>query len=85
MHLMILGMLSSSSLSAFSAGLGHLHPTPAQRAPVQPARAPGGAQGGAAGPATHAAPSTGMPSGRGPDTPPPTRLLPRGSLVDLSV
>ena len=78
MHVTILRMLSTGSLAAFPAsvaqpGLGQ----------VQPARA-------VAGQTLQAAPASPQPSSNGSlggalGTPPSGRVLPRGSLLDLSV
>jgi hypothetical protein len=77
MHVTILRMLSTGSLTAFStsvaqAGLGQ----------IQPARAVGGQT-------LQAAPTSQSSSSGGPagslGTPPSGRVLPRGSLLDLSV
>jgi hypothetical protein len=67
-------MLSIGSLSAFSSGgIGPLHPTPA--------RASGTASSSAAPPSPPQVP----PAGKGGGGMEPTRMLPRGSLLDLSV
>jgi hypothetical protein len=78
MHVTILRMLSTGSLAAFTAsvaqpGLGQ----------IQPARASGG-QTVQAAPASPQSSSNGAP-GVLLGTPPSGRVLPRGSLLDLSV
>ena len=77
---MILPMLSPTSLAAFSAGIQSLHPAPVQRTRV-PGTGPPGAGAALPPPATQAGP----PRGGGDGTAQPTRLLPRGSLLDLTV
>ena len=67
------GMLSVSSLAAFSSsnGIGAVHPTPV-RAPGSP-------------PPNRPPPVQGASGGTGDGAVTPTRTLPRGSLLDLSV
>lgn len=83
MRLTVLRMLSSQSLSAFSAA----------NAPLRPAR-PGGVRVAAATQVPGRAPTSSTASAAKPGTAPaaatlgstpPTRTLPRGSLLDLSV
>jgi len=73
MHVTILRMLSTGSLAAFSASVA-----PAGFGQVQPARAAGGPTLQTAPP-----PQSSAPSSLG--TPSSGRILPRGSLLDLSV
>jgi len=66
-------MLSVTSLAAFSSsGISPVHPTPV--------RAPGSSPAGAPPP-----PPQAPPTGKGDGGVEPTRMLPRGSLLDLSV
>jgi len=77
MHVTILHMLSTGSLSAFSASV-----TQAGFGQIQPARASGGPTLQTAPQSQSAAPmSPSVPVG----TPSSGRILPRGSLLDLSV
>ncbi|MGA3397699.1 MAG: hypothetical protein ABSC95_00660 [Acetobacteraceae bacterium] len=70
---MIRRMLSVASLSAFSSsGISPVHPTPV-RAPGSPP------------PAAPPPPPQGPSAGKGEGGVEPTRTLPRGSLLDLSV
>ncbi len=77
MRRIIAGMISSASLTAFSsaAGLSDLRPV----APARPLAAQG-RPGAAAVPMRPGAPGAGSGAGA-----PPVSLLPRGSLLDLSV
>jgi len=77
MHVTILRMLSTGSLAAFSSSV-----TQAGLGPVQPARASGGLTLKAAPQSQSSAPSL---SGGALGTPSPGRILPRGSVLDLSV
>ncbi len=71
-------MLSIASLAAFSgSGIGPVHPTN-----PTPVRAPGGSAPPAGSPPP---PPQGPPAGKGEGGVEPTRMLPRGSLLDLSV
>jgi hypothetical protein len=77
-----------SGLAAFSGGVAPpqrpaMQPAAALRSPVPPARATGAVTGGGATP--QAAPPATAPPASGNSAPAPTRLLPRGSLLDLSV
>jgi hypothetical protein len=72
---MIHRMLSVTSLSAFSSsGISPVQPTPV--------RLPGTSPSSAAPPPS---PPQGPPTGKGEGGVGPTRMLPRGSLLDLSV
>ena len=75
MRRIIAGMISSASLTAFSSAAGR-----SDLRPVTPARplAAQGRPGGAAVPPLPGAPGSGSGA-------PPVSLLPRGSLLDLSV
>jgi hypothetical protein len=69
---MMLRMLSVASLTALSSsGIGPVHPTPV-RAPGSPL------------PDRPPPPVQGAPAGKGEGAAEPTRILPRGSLLDLS-
>jgi hypothetical protein len=76
MRRMILRMIATGSLSAFSAAA--LHGPGRLGGAVQPARTPALPEPAAAAPS----PSRGTPSSAAPQ---PGRALPRGSLLDLSV
>jgi hypothetical protein len=71
---MIDSMLSVTSLAAFSSsGIGPVHPTPVRAV-------------GSASPGALPRPSPpGLPTGTGEGAAAPSRTLPRGSLLDLSV
>jgi hypothetical protein len=77
MQLTILHMLSTNSLAAFSSSV-----TQAGFGQVQPARAAGGQTLQTAPQTQSSAPSS---SGGAQGTPSPGRIMPRGSVLDLSV
>lgn len=79
MRRMILRMIATGSLSAFSASVlsSGLHGPGRLSGAVQPARTPALPE-----PAAAPAPSRGTPPAAAPQ---PGRVLPRGSLLDLSV
>jgi hypothetical protein len=69
---MIVRMLSVASLTAFSTGgISPVHPTPVRAPGILPPPAQ--------------PPSQGQPADKGEGGAEPTRTLPRGSLLDLSV
>jgi hypothetical protein len=76
LRLILPRMISNASLSAFSASNGVSSPGSARPAPVQRAQATAPARSAPLPPAS---------PGGGPAPPSPTRLMPRGSLLDLSV
>lgn len=85
MRFMILRMLSSASLSAFSASVqararGNIPLGDAPLAGVTPVRGQADARPGTAAPG-----ASGMSLAPAPARPPADRTLPRGSLLDLSV
>jgi hypothetical protein len=81
MRLMILRMLASTSLAAFSTNLTPAGPSSA--GPLQPARAVGGSAAGQA-PAILPLPKS-APATAGSDGSSSQRILPRGSLLDIAV
>ncbi len=76
MRTMILAMLSTSSLSAFSASVTQSRLD--RLAAAQPARSAAPSQGSQN-------PAQAAPTGRGGASAPPGQILPRGSLLDMSV
>ncbi len=80
MRRIILRMIAAGSLSAFSTAITQL--PGGVRAPAGSAVQPARAQATQSPPQTQLLPQQGMAK---PDGPPPSRSLPRGSLLDLSV